>query len=119
MTLSRKVFEQGLEEIENSYSGFIMTKLKADIWYKYSNHLSDRDWLDKVANCIKGCSRIPTLADILDWRGYHVNKREEEKLMIDKSNITWDKMKKEEDKFEYKPIPPKIKKFMDKILHRK
>lgn len=116
--LSKETFKKGLEEIEIAFTGFVMTKPKADIWYKYSNHLSDRNWLDKIANCIKGCSRIPTLADILDWRGYHINKKEEDRLMVDKSNMTWSEMKKEEEKFEYKPIPVKIKKFMDKVLHR-
>jgi len=113
-----ETFKQGLTELENAFDGFRLTESKIKVWYKYSKDITDQDWTTKIANCIRGCARIPTLADVIDWRGYHINKKEEEKLMVDKKNITWEKTKEEEEKIEWKPIPPKIKKFMDKVLHR-
>lgn len=118
MTLSRKVFEQGLEEIENSFSGFSMTKIKADIWYKYSKYITNEDWLIKIENCIKGCNKNPTLADIIDWRGYYINKKEEVNLWLKQEEIKWYKIKKEDADFEHKPIPKKVKEYMDKFLGR-
>jgi hypothetical protein len=91
--LSREIFEQGLEEVEVAFSGFVMTKIKADIWYKYSKDLTSEQWLKKISNCIKGCARIPTLADILDWRGYHINQKEEENLRIKRQEIEHNKRK--------------------------
>jgi len=114
-----ETFKQGLTEIENAFDSFRLTESKIKVWYKYSKEINDRDWLEKIANCIRGCARIPTLADVIDWRGYHINQKEEEKLMVDKKNITWEKTKEEEKKIEWKPIPPKVKSMMDKVLHRK
>jgi len=70
--LSRKVFEKGLTEIETVFHAFEMTKERADIWYKYSKDLKDDEWIEKVGNCIRGCHRTPTLADILDAKDYYV-----------------------------------------------
>lgn len=104
--LSKEIFKKGLEEIEVAFSGFIMTKRKADIWYKYSQNIIDSEWLKKIANCIKGCSRIPTLADILDWRGYHINQKEEENLRIKRQEIEWNRTKEKNDE----PIKTRSKK---------
>ena len=49
-----------------------MTEAKADVWYKYSKHLLDSEWINKVALCIKRCNKnVPVLADILDTKGYY------------------------------------------------
>lgn len=69
--LSRKIFEKGLTEIEEVFHAFEMTKECADIWYKHSKYLEDSMWEKKIANCIKGCRKTPTLADILDIKGYY------------------------------------------------
>ena len=69
--LNKKMFEDGLTEIEIAFNGFSMTKQRADIWYKYSKHLEDSQWESKIARCIKGCRKVPTLADILDFNGYY------------------------------------------------
>jgi len=37
--LSKEFFKKGLEELEIAFSNFIMTKEKANIWYKYSKDL--------------------------------------------------------------------------------
>ena len=104
--LNRKIFEAGIEEIETAFTGFIMTKQKADIWYKYSNHLIDSQWKKKIESCIKFCRKIPTLADILDLSGYY--KKDEGWVGIP--------IFKEEE-YKHKPIPPKIKEQIHKVLN--
>lgn len=75
--LSRKIFEKGLTEIETVFHAFEMTKERADIWYTYSKDLTDSMWQKKIANCIKGCRKIPTLADILDIKSYYADHSKE------------------------------------------
>ncbi len=71
--LNEKLFDKGLEEIEIAFTNFFMTKERAKVWYKYSKDLEDSKWQKKIKNCIKGCRKIPTLADILDIKGYFSN----------------------------------------------
>lgn len=71
VTLSRKTFEVGLDELEKAFNNFDMTKERADIWFKYSCYLDNDQWERKIKNTIKGCHRVPTLADILDVKGYY------------------------------------------------
>jgi len=111
--LSRKIFDDGLEEIENSFDGFIMTKTKADIWYRYCNYLSDQDFKVKIKNCIRGCRRNPTLADIIDWKGYFIDGKLDDDLKSRQQEEEWQAQKKEEK------IPPrseKTKRLTYKIL---
>ena len=104
--LLRRIFEEGLVEIEIAFSNFEMIKKRADIWYKYSKDLTDSQWKEKIENCIRFCRKIPTLADILDLKGYY---REEK---------DWSGIKTfEEEDYEYKPIPPKIKEQIHKVLN--
>lgn len=69
--LSQEVFKQGLQELENVFDGFSLTESKIKTWYKYSKSTSDSMWQKKIASCITGCRKVPTLADILDIRGYY------------------------------------------------
>jgi len=102
--LDRKVFDDGIEEIENAFDNFIMTKTKGDIWYKYCNYLTDEDFKKKIKNVIRGCRRTPTLADIIDWKGYYVDGKLEEDLKARQQEKEW-QAKKEEEK-----IPPRSRK---------
>jgi hypothetical protein len=117
--VNRKIFDDGLEEIENAFDGFLMTKTKADIWYKYCKDLTDNKFLYRIANCIKGCRKIPALADILDWRNYYVNEKEEADIRAKKDEIKNEAIKKMEMKFrketDYSTIPEEAKKIMAKI----
>ena len=74
--LSKKIFEDGISELVVVFN-FSMTKTRAEVWYKYSKNISDSKWQKKIANCIKGCRKIPTLADILDIKGYYSNNPKE------------------------------------------
>jgi len=104
--LLKEIFNKGIEEMIKAFIGFEMTKERANIWYKYSKDLTDSQWKGKIENCIRFCRRIPTLADILDFKGYY---REEK---------DWSGVKTfEEDNYEYKPIPPKIKEQIYKVLN--
>ena len=70
--LSRKVFDDGVEELLVGFPNLDMTSVRADLWYKYSKHLTDRQWQGRVDRCIKLCIKaVPVLADILDERGYY------------------------------------------------
>ena len=103
--LSKEIFKKGLEELEIAFSGFIMTKRKADIWYKYSKDLTDSKWEKKIENCIKFCRKIPTLADILDLSGYY------------KIEKDWSKVKTfTEEDYKYKPIPEEASKIIKKVI---
>ena len=106
--LSRKVFEKGLTEIEEVFINFEMTKERADIWYKYSKHLEDYIWEKKIASCIKGCRKIPTLADILDIKGYY-----REDLEPPHSREFY-----EEEEYVPCKMPEGFKEHMDKVLGR-
>ena len=70
--MDRKIFDDGIEELITAFSGLEMTEVRAEIWYKYSKHLTDGQWLEKIASCIKRCNKnVPVLADILDTKGYY------------------------------------------------
>jgi len=114
--LLRKIFEEGLVEIEVTFSNFEMTKKRADIWYKYSRHLTNNIWQDKIKNCIKGCRKIPTLADILDLQGYYIDKKELAEIERMKRDKEWREIK--EENFDGVPIPKKIKEKIDSLLGR-
>jgi hypothetical protein len=102
--LSRKVFDDGIEEIENVFDNFAMTKTKGDIWYKYCNHLSDNDFKNKVQNAIRGCRRNPTLADIIDWKGYFIDGKLDDDIKSMQKERQWEQVKKDEK------IPPRSRK---------
>ena len=104
--LSKKIFDDGLEEIEIAFNGFTMTKQRADIWYKYSKHLEDSMWEKKIASCIKGCRKVPTLADILDIKGYYFDST------INSGNKYYEPDMKN---YEYKPIPKELKEKIKQI----
>jgi hypothetical protein len=70
MTLNRKLFDDGLEELTVAFE-MNMTPAKADIWYKYSKDIEDYQWQRKIKNCIRNCRKVPTLADILDNQGWY------------------------------------------------
>ena len=101
MSLSKKIFEDGLSELEVVFD-FTMTKTRAEVWYKYSKHLEDHRWEKKIAACIKGCRKTPTLADILDIKGYYLDNIKDYKYF-----------EPEEDGYKYGPIPDDIVKKMD------
>ena len=112
----RKVFDDGIEKIQLAFNDFKMTKKRADIWYKYSKRLSDNIWQIKIKNCIKGCRHIPTLADILDLRGYYIDKEEMAELEKMKRDKEWRDIK--EEKFDGVPMPKKIKEKIDSLFGR-
>lgn len=68
MMLTRKVFNEGIEELTIIYPELVMDKKKAEIWYKYSSDLEDNIWKRKIRSCIKFVKKTPTLADILDLK---------------------------------------------------
>lgn len=94
--LSKEVFKRGLEEIQIAFDNFIMTEEKARVWYKYASYLSDVDFKKKIKNCIRGCRRTPTLADIIDFRGYYVDEKLESDLLAQKQEKEWERYKKVE-----------------------
>ncbi len=102
--MDRKTFEEGLHKIEISFTGFEMTKEKADLWYSLIKDLNDKDWNRKITNCIKYCNkRYPVLADILDLKNQYIQQATEYPQYVP------------EDDYEYKPMPDKIKEKMDKL----
>ena len=113
--LNKKLFREALEELEVVFEGFNLNDRKINIWYKYSKDLTDKDFLYRVKNCIKGCRKIPTLADILDWKNYYVNGKEEADLKARQERLEYEKQKK--DDYIHKPIPPKIKEQIHKVLN--
>ena len=111
---SMEIFKKGLVEIENVFEGFNLTENKIKIWYKYSKHLPDNVWKYKIKNCIKGCRKVPALADILDLQGYYVDKKEMAELNRLKIDKDWEDFKNEN--FDGTPIPKNIKSRLDKLL---
>ena len=105
--LNKKLFRNGLEELQNAFSRFELDEKKIEIWYKYSKDLTDSQWKKKIENCIKFCRKIPSLADILDLSGYYKEDR-------DWSGVNTFK----EDDYEYAPIPGKAKKIMDSLVNK-
>ena len=103
-------------EIENAFEGFNLPESKANIWYKYSRHLTDNTWEGKIKNCIKGCRRIPALADILDLQGYYIDKKELDKMEKMKRDKEW--QDKKERPGDFTPIPKKIKKQLDNLFRK-
>lgn len=104
--LSKKLFRNGLEELQNAFSRFELDENKIKIWYKYSKYLTDSQWKEKIEKCIRFCRKIPTLADVLDLSGYYKNEEDWSKVKIFK-----------EDNYEWKPIPPKDKEQIHKVLN--
>lgn len=94
--LSEKAFKEGLVEIEAAFDNFIITEEKARVWYKYANYISDIDFKKKIKNCIRGCRKTPTLADIIDFRGYYVDEKLESDLLAQKQEKEWERHKKVE-----------------------
>jgi len=96
--LNKKIFKKGLEKIQNAFDGFELTENKIKTWYEYCEDLTDEKFLYRIKNCIKGCRRIPTLADILDLRDYYVNEKEEAMIEARKREKEWQKLKDEDKK---------------------
>jgi hypothetical protein len=69
--LSKDEYRKGLKELEEVFDGFVLTEGKIKIWYKYSKNIEDHQWQNKIRNCIRNCRKIPTLADILDIKGWY------------------------------------------------
>jgi len=103
--LNKKIFEDGLAELEVVFN-FSMTKTRAEVWYKYSKHIEDSLWKKKIAACIKGCRKIPALADILDIKGYYADNTKEYESF------------EPVDEIEYKPIPESVRKKIDSIIKK-
>jgi len=93
--LSKEIFTKGLEEIETAFDNFVMTPQKAKVWYKYVNYLPEKAWQKKIQNCIKGCRKTPTLADIIDFKGYYVDGKLEGDLEAIRQEREWQKKKEE------------------------
>jgi hypothetical protein len=91
--LSEKTFKEGLAEMEIAFDNFIITEEKARVWYKYCSYLKDNDFRKKIKNCIRGCRRTPTLADIIDFRGYYVDEKLEGDLLAQKQEKEWERYK--------------------------
>jgi len=102
--LSKELFKTGLKEIEIAFDNFTMTPEKAKVWYKYCNYLSDQDFKVKIKNCIRGCRRNPTLADIIDWKGYFIDGKLDDDLKSRQQEEEWQAQKEEEK------IPPRSRK---------
>jgi len=102
--LSKEVFKKGLVEIQKSFDNFKITEDKITVWYKYSKQLENSMWEKKITNCLKGCRKTPTLADVLDIKGYYSDNSREYKYC-----------EPEEDEYEYKPMSDDIKKMMDNL----
>ena len=118
MMLLRKIFDCGIEQLQIAFGeDFKMTKDKAMIWYKYSKHLADNTWQSKIKNCIKGCRRIPTLADILDLSGYYIDRKELVEMEKTKRDREWQDIK-EKPKGNFVPMPKKIKEKLDNLVRK-
>ena len=105
--VSKEFFKKGIEELEIAFDNFMMTKARANVWYKYSKDLTNDNWLRKIENCIKYCRKTTTFADILDLNGYY------------KTEYDWSKVKTfTEDELDYKYTdrPKKITKEVYKVL---
>ena len=65
--MNKETFNKGIEELQLAFPQMEMTKERAEIWYKYSNYLTNEGWEQKVWDCIQNCYKpIPVLADILN-----------------------------------------------------
>lgn len=123
--LSKEVFKKGIDEIGESFIGFEITKKRAGIWYKYCQDLADSKFLYRVKNCIKGCRRIPTLADILDWKNYYVNTKEEADIQARREEREYElRMKRERKEREtngggVSPIPEEAKKIFQRVKEKR
>lgn len=115
MTLSKEIFKKGIAEIEEVFDEFKMNDKKAKIWYEYSKDLTINKFLYRIKNCIKGCRKVPTLADIIDWKNYYVNEKEEADLRAKEDELRWEKQKEEEGDFKRHSIPPEIKEHIKQI----
>ncbi len=69
--LNKETFKKGLKELQSAFDGFRVNDSKITTWYKYSKFLDDDMFLVKIENCIRGCRKAPTLADILDQNEYY------------------------------------------------
>lgn len=104
--LIEKAFKNGLMELENVFDGFNLTESKVKTWYKYSKDMENSMWQKKIANCIKGCRKIPTLADILDIKGYYLDNSKEYQNFEPTEEIMSD------------PCPPEVKAKISKLINK-
>lgn len=120
MTLSKEVFKKGIDKIELVFDDFKMNDKKAEIWYEYSKDLTEDKFLYRIKNCIRGCRKIPSLADILDWKNYYVNEKEEADLRAKKeeleNNLQKKREQKEREKITYNAIPEEAKEIIKKVI---
>lgn len=103
-----KTFNRGIEELQAAFPDLGMTKERAEIWYRYSKDLTDKEWDTKIFNCIRGCHRVPTLADILDQKKYY----EKEKAPAEYPEFIWEAIPAGAK------IPEDIKKQIHKFINK-
>lgn len=63
--LSQDVFKEGLEELILAFNMDLKPE-QIKVWYKYCKKISDKDFQNKISNCIKFCRHKPYIADLLD-----------------------------------------------------
>lgn len=106
--LSKEVFKKGIEDLRLAFPEFEMTKERAELWYNNSCELFDREWQDKITNCIRYCiKKSPLLADILDLK----------KVYVDNST-QYPAYQPEKDDYEYKPMPKNIREKMNMLKQK-
>ena len=65
--LSIKTFNDSINDLKIAFPELEMTKERAQLWYRYSKHLEDREFKEKISSCIQYCNKnIPLLADIIN-----------------------------------------------------
>ena len=72
--LNKKIFKEGMRELEVVFDRFSITEGKIRIWYRFFKDLGNDEWKEKLRNCIWCCHEIPTIAHVLDEKGYYVEK---------------------------------------------
>jgi len=76
--MNRKIFNDGIAELLISFPKMTMNRKRADIWYKYSKHITDDKWQEKIKNCVSNCFKYePMLADILDKNNNYIERNNE------------------------------------------
>jgi hypothetical protein len=65
--LSKIVFNDGINKLLTEYGdrGFKMSREKSTQWYSYFKNYSDSDFEASIDKCLRECTHLPYMADII------------------------------------------------------
>jgi len=76
--MTKEIFKNGIKELLIAFPKMEVNKKRMDVWYKYSRHLTDDKWQEKIKNCVSNCFKYePMLADILDKNNNYIERNNE------------------------------------------